>query len=373
MDYKWNTSEIEERIRYVKERLNRTHDQKEIEKLNVTLLTYLSMLDNSGTLRYTRYTNIMDKITNDSYVIKRNNETKRMENSIIASNIGEFDENYINFLLELCKNAVNNRNSYDEYILFTPQEYSNIELVNISKKFYDNLDDSEITEKANIVFNKPQNINFTTLFRTSSKDYNGINYNDYIFKESFITIKKEDTIMDILTTNHEIGHAINFAFNYDKLFENTYGGFAEVPTYTIDYLMLDFMEELGFNQEEINKLRERKENSLYNLAKYTLNMIKGRMLRSNGMEKYNNFTSEDVKNNLRLIERKNLLEIESIYIAKELYNQIKENKEEGLNKLKEFMKKPTNRSDKPDFSSIGITDEMILECSKKNNIKKKEK
>ena len=91
------------------------------------------------------------------------------------------------------------------------------------------------------------------------------------------------------------------------------------------------------------------------------------------MEKYNNFTSEDVKNNLRLIERKNLLEIESIYIAKELYNQIKENKEEGLNKLKEFMKKPTNRSDKPDFSSIGITDEMILECSKKNNIKKKEK
>lgn len=368
--YKWDIKSIKERISYVKERLTRTYDQNELNKLNVTLLSYLFMLDNSGTLKYTRYTNIMDKINHDNYAIKRRNEAKRIENKILIDNIGEMTNDYLSFLLELTKNTIKDINDDDEYIEFQTKEYSNEELINISRNFYSNLEDPDIDIKATKVFGKEENINFTTTFRQTEKDYNGLNYNDYIFKESFVTIRKENTIMDILSTNHELGHAINFSFNYDKLFENTYGGFNEVPTYTFDYLMLDYMEELGLPTEEIDKLRIRKEESLTNLANYTLTSIRSRILSEKGLAKYNNYTVDDVSNGLRMMERRNLLEVESFYIAKGLYQQIKDNKKDGIENLKLFMKTPIDRTKKPDFTFIGLSDEKIMSLSEEKNLKK---
>lgn len=60
---------------------------------------------------------------------------------------------------------------------------------------------------------------------------------------------------------------------------------------------------------------------------------------------------------------KHLLELESGVIAYGLYQQAKGSKEIGIDNLKQLMKFPLQKDKKPDFSNIGLTNEMILELS----------
>ena len=59
----WNIKDINSKKSYVTERLKNCSDPKEREMLQLSLISYLALLDNSGTLRYTGLYNTMDKIT----------------------------------------------------------------------------------------------------------------------------------------------------------------------------------------------------------------------------------------------------------------------------------------------------------------------
>jgi len=47
----WNLAEIKQKKNYVLERLKANISDEEKEKLELSLITYLSLLDNSGTVR----------------------------------------------------------------------------------------------------------------------------------------------------------------------------------------------------------------------------------------------------------------------------------------------------------------------------------
>ena len=49
----WNIEEIKTKKRKVIERLKKCNDEKEKETLSTTLASYICMLENSGTIRYT--------------------------------------------------------------------------------------------------------------------------------------------------------------------------------------------------------------------------------------------------------------------------------------------------------------------------------
>ncbi len=74
----WNIKDINSKKDYVLERLKHCSDSKEKEKLELSLITYLALLDNSGTLRYTGFYNAMDKITQNKFSAKREQENAQL-------------------------------------------------------------------------------------------------------------------------------------------------------------------------------------------------------------------------------------------------------------------------------------------------------
>ncbi len=157
-----------------------------------------------------------------------------------------------------------------------------------------------------------------------------------------------------------------------KLPSENYYGFHEVPTYTIDYLFIDYLESKGFDIQEIQKLNEKKDSYIQRLAKLTQIQIKKALIRN---KKYVEPTIEDIKKVLYPQLIKQLLELQLGVISYGLYNQIESNKIIGLDNLKKFMKKILPRTQIPDFSFIGLENQKLLELSqhigtysRKNNL-----
>ena len=82
------------------------------------------------------------------------------------------------------------------------------------------------------------------------------------------------------------------------------------------------------------------------------------------MEIIKKHTTKDIMEILNPDIVKNLLEIESGVIAFGLYQQMKENRQVGLDNLKQFMKSLIAKDKRPNFECIGLSDEKILELSK---------
>ena len=93
-----------------------------------------------------------------------------------------------------------------------------------------------------------------------------------------------NNLFDFQVLNHEVMHGVDF-YMQKKLPSENYYGFHEVPTYTIDYLFIDYLESKELDSNEIQKLRMKKDNYLQELAKLTQTQIKGALIRN---KKYQN-------------------------------------------------------------------------------------
>jgi len=356
----WNILEIRKKQKYVLQKLRSNVTKEEQEKLELSLISYISMLSNSGTL-YTKFYNFMDRITKDRFSLYRNAPYIQMEQKLVSEQIPKFDDNYLNFLITLATNIASTSN--DEQLDFIPLNLSGEDLVKISSNFYLQLGDQEIMQNAFKILGDSTSLNITNTSREGFEDFGGITYNDYIFNKSYCTMKKSNTIYDAQILNHEVMHGIDF-YMHPKIPSKNYFGFHEVPTYTIDYLMLDYLEQIGFNSNEVNKLRTQKSNYLSSLASLTLTQIKGLLIRTKGIKASLNPSINDINDCLTPQLKKQLLEIQSGVIAYGLSQQIVLNRELGLNNLKKFMKSLIPKDKRPNFESIGLTDEKLLELSK---------
>lgn len=74
----WNILEIRKKQKYVLQKLSSNVTKEEQEKLELSLISYISMLSNSGTL-YTKFYNFMDRITKDRFSLYRNAPYIQME------------------------------------------------------------------------------------------------------------------------------------------------------------------------------------------------------------------------------------------------------------------------------------------------------
>lgn len=372
----WNLKDINSKKTYITERLKNCSNPKEKEMLELSLICYLSLLDNSGTLRYTGFYNTMDKITQNRFSERREQDSAQLEMDLFFKNAPVIDDEYLQFLLNISNNILKTPPvDFDEENITTFEtDYESI--LNVSHNFYRDLGDQEILKKAEKILNDESSINVSKIARRGMADCSGLTFNDYFFGKSYINLTKKNNLFDYQVLNHEVMHGVDF-YMQDKVPSENYYGFHEVPTYTIDYLFIDYLEAKGMDINEVQKLRMQKDNYLQELAKLTQAQIKGALIRN---KKYNDSTISSIKEVLNPQLTKQLLELESGVISYGLYTQIQKNKEQGLSNLKSFMKTIIPKTKTPNFSFINLDNQMIMDLSKQigsysmsNDINKQEK
>lgn len=372
----WNLKDINSKKSYIAERLKNCSNPKEKEMLELSLICYLSLLDNSGTLRYTGFYNTMDKITQNRFSERREQDSAQLEMDLFFKNAPVIDDEYLQFLLNISNNISKTPPvDFDEENITTFEtDYESI--LNVSHNFYRDLGDQEILKKAEKILNDEFSINVSKIARRGMAECSGLTFNDYFFGKSYINLTKKNNLFDYQVLNHEVMHGVDF-YMQDKVPSENYYGFHEVPTYTIDYLFIDYLEEKGMDINEVQKLRMQKDNYLQELAKLTQVQIKRALIRN---KKYNDSTISSIKEVLNPQLIKQLLELESGVISYGLYTQIQTNKEQGLNNLKSFMKTIIPKTKTPNFSFINLDNQAIIDLSKQigaysmsNDINKQEK
>ena len=372
----WNLKDINSKKSYIAERLKNCSNPKEKEMLELSLICYLSLLDNSGTLRYTGFYNTMDKITQNRFSERREHDSAQLEMDLFFKNAPVMDDEYLQFLLNISNNISKTPPvDFDEENITTFEtDYESI--LNVSHNFYRDLGDQEILKKAEKILNDESSINVSKIARRGMAECSGLTFNDYFFGKSYINLTKKNNLFDYQILNHEVMHGVDF-YMQNKIPSENYYGFHEVPTYTIDYLFIDYLEEKGMDINEVQKLRMQKDNYLQELAKLTQVQIKGALIRN---KKYNDSTISSIKEVLNPQLTKQLLELESGVISYGLYTQIQTNKEQGLSNLKSFMKTIIPKTKTTNYSFINLYNQAIMDLSKQigaysmsNDINKQEK
>lgn len=356
----WNIKDINSKKSYVTERLKNCSDSKEREILQLSLISYLALLDNSGTLRYTGLYNAMDKITQNKFSEKREHENAQLEQDLFFKDGAVISDEYLQFLLNICNNIAETTTIDFDDRSITSFDTNYESILNMSHNFYRDLGDQEILEKAEKLLTDESSINISKIARRGMVDCSGLTFNDYLFGKSYINLTKQNNLFDYQVANHEVMHGVDF-YMQNKIPSENYYGFHEVPTYTIDYLFIDYLESKGMDINEVQKLRMQKDNYLQELAKLTQTQIKGALIRN---KKYKDSSIEDIREVLHPQLIKQLLELQSGVISYGLYNQTKIDKQQGLNNLKSFMKSIIPKTQTPDFSFIGLDNQTILDLSK---------
>lgn len=302
----------------------------------------------------------MDRITQNKFSEQREQENAQLEMDLFFKDSPVINDEYLQFLLNICDNIANTQYVDFEEETITSFETDYESILNMSHNFYRDLGDQEIFEKSKKLLNDKSSINVSKLARRGMADCSGLTFNDYMFGKSYINLTRKNNIFDYQVLNHEVMHGIDF-YMQNKIPSENYYGFHEVPTYTIDYLFIDYLESKGMDSNEIQKLRNKKDNYLQELAKLTQTQIKGALIRN---KKYQSPSIDDIREVLHPQLIKQLLELQSGVISYGLYSQTKIDRQQGLNNLKKFMKKIIPKTQTPDFSFIGLDNQTILDLSK---------
>lgn len=353
-NFTWNIDEIKQKLKYVKQRLKNETNPKEKEMLTSSLLVYINMI-NSSDVKNMKFTKVVDILTHGKFSLIKNEKYKKISDVVFGFKDYVYDDD---LLLELSQNLKADASNAEELPL-NHLELSPQQLIEISKGFYKWLGDEEIYNYACKMLDNTSHLQIeNTTYYDHYFTFSGVTYSDMLFDEVYISMSREFTLFDAQVLNHEIMHSIDFTMN-KKLPSNNYYGFHEVPTYTIDYLFFDYLEETGYDINEINKLRLQKTKYIESLASYSLFQ-----LRLNSKFDLKTQLNERLKKVMDKYIRKNLLEVQSELIARSLYSQIKDNKINGINNLKKFMRTNLPTDKVPDFSYIGISKQDLLDISK---------
>lgn len=360
--------EIKIKERYILEEISKNTDKKELEKLKHSLRTYL-VIDNLFSKDY-RLSILIDNLISKHYklTVECNNLNKKLTtiNDFVKPIISD---EYLHFLLKLVENLKSIKVIYsDDNKELSYYKFSEYKAISTSYQFYSFLDDDELIDNASVILSNSSHYEFRSKLG-DFKEITGFMVGDYYFKKSYIYCTNKNNLFTYQTFNHEIMHGINF-YMRPKLKNNLSRYFMEIPTYTIDYLFLDFLEQNNYNINDINALRRKKYDYIKNIANnISLKMsylLQLRYKRTNF--KYENFYFE-IANMLN----DNLFELLSCILAEGLYRQILVNKKQGLINLKEIMKHEFLNDMPPDFSFINLNNDKLIQISSnmmQNKIKK---
>lgn len=338
---------------------NLTDDER--RKISFSLMNITSILTENDNLLNIKLYNYIDKMLFGTLTILNGNHLQDIYDEIPIDYDIKLDDDYLYYLYQLLDNIKGNDNgfSYDEFKYTNP---SDEQIVGLSKIFYSDLGNENIKELANKIFSDSSHYGFTDLFSNESRGSLGVTAYDLVYNKPYSSIVRTGNISSFLSFNHEIMHEIDFYASQYQINDN-YSYFVEIPTFTIDFLFMDYLEDMGFDKEQVNALRRYKQgiqftrvNTLFNNCKDKLNYL--------GIKEVNKSNANILNKIFTEYFIKKLLIEESYIIAYGLYKQIKDDKEKGLNNLYKLIKYQIPNNKLPDFSFIGLPRERILELSK---------
>lgn len=360
-----NKRELEEKKKYILERLKGNNFETEEINLKSTLASIIVLEQENEKLSHVRLYNFLNTVSKGKLVLKRNNDLKDKYIDIVSKLQSPIDNDYLSFLLKLAENVSKMEIEYDEdQVELNSLKLNDEKKIELSKIFFNELKNETIKNTAHKVLSDSSHYGFTNHFSKESESIYGITVYDTVFNKPYITTQRLGNIMGLQAFNHEIMHGIDFYIGKRRFGEGYYG-FHETPTYTIDYLYLDFLEKMRFDKNQVDALRRKKLQYASSLAKYEiLGKIRTKLIHTVGIKDYKNASIEDIRNIIDDDLLKNLLELESCVIAHGLYQEIRNNERNGLSNLETVMSTLLPRNKIPDFSFIGFKQEKILEISK---------
>lgn len=361
----WDLKEIKAKKTNIINELKMCPNKSKKEKLELTLASYISILDNSGAVRYTKFYNLMDELTKGKFTLKKPSAKLVVKGENVISKYNDYmDIDYLSFLIKLSDNISKTEKVVEDFqsIIGLKFDFTNDDLINASKLFYKRLNDKEIYDAAMRIINDKTALNFTTEYTLDYKDAGGITFFDYFYNKAYCTTLRKKELFDLQVNNHEIMHGVDFYIK-PKIPTENYYGFQEVPTYLIDYLFIDYLDTLGISKTEVQKLRLKKDSYLQYLADQTNIQIKSKIVMKKGLLYLKNYTPEDAMEVITPNILRNLLEIQSGVMAYGLSKQFEENYELGIQNLKTFMKTIIPKNKRPDFSKIGLSEDKLINLS----------
>ncbi len=356
--YKFNATELHTKMISARELLNKDLTSQEREKVEMSLLAYINLLNTTVNVNLN---NFLDKITKGKYSQRQYNKAECLTstvNEILVQKIDYTTEEYLHFLLKLVDNIAT---PYLESSSYEKLNVSDDQMLEVSNSFFNYLNDAELKQYYNKIVLRPNAIAITSLIRLGNENFKGVCNYDYLNSEPYITVIKQNDINDLYILSHEMIHGIDFLMK-PKLYSETHYGFHETVTYAFEYLIADYLEKQGYEKNEIDKLRNEKVNYICGLA-YQIQMQIKHKLRAKGIDIKNGYDISDIKQILDVDLMKNLLEVQSGIMAYGFYEQILIDKNSGLDNLKRFMKSNISKDKTPDFSSFDLSNDKLLSLS----------
>ena len=190
--YRWNLDNIKEKQKYVQDRLkNDSLDDNERKKLELTLLSYYGIISNSGGIHITQIANLdILRSKGKGFSLIHNTKYKQIKEK---HSIKEFaiSDDYLSFLILICNNL---SNKYIEMGNLDKVDIAEKEIVDISRKFYESFDE-EMSDIATRALSPEKSfVNFSDTFNPAYEGAFGITFHDYLFNESYFTVKKSSTL-----------------------------------------------------------------------------------------------------------------------------------------------------------------------------------
>ncbi|MDD3340730.1 MAG: hypothetical protein PHN72_00810 [Bacilli bacterium] len=364
--YKWDVDDIRKKKAYILKRLKNVSNPLEEKKLCATLLSYHSILRNSSTIRYTWFPGILDKITkNISLQMEAKKYYPRIDN-IFSSITPKLTDEYLTFLIKICRNLAE---FPVEVRPLTPVSINDEVIIDVSRRFYESLEYDPFIKLSQKITNPDKkfiNLESKSPHVSEQRKSIGLNIKDYLFNESYCMVRRENDLYDLVALNHEVMHGIDFQLRPRMVGEEHYG-FHEIPTYAIDLVLLDYLDENGIYAEYTDEVRTNKKETTRNLAFKTFYRLQQRIEQTKNKRIFlgSDFdcTIADIREILDFSDIKDLLEIESYLIAEMIADRFKINKEMGMQTLKTLLLTPMPSDKTPSFEHIGIYPEEIIKVS----------
>ncbi len=344
----WNIKEMEKHQEALIDHYAESTDVQERKSLAFVLYQYFTMLENCGTLRYTGFYNVLSKGNLEVHT-SRQMRYERLADHAYQPYTFLRNPSYLSFVTGLLENLAGMEDRED--LPYQPINISEDYLFAFSEAFYQSLEDEEITPTALALLKDRTNYQISSRVLKGMENYGGITFHDPFFNKHYGLVTKDNSIFDLQSLNHETMHMIDGVMN-SKLQHLFNQAFPEVVTYTMDYLTYDYLENQGFNENEVSKLR-------------TNGYLYAKTFSIETLQELKKWQSESKENNpLPISLERNLLEGISIVLSYGFYEEIKKDKDQGFKKLKDFMKTDFAYDKKPDFSFVGISDEDLITYSK---------
>lgn len=351
--------EIEDKKKYIIDTLKGYNTVDAKAKLTLTLANLMALETQNEDLSNVRLYSIIDKVTNGKLTLKRNKTAGKILEGFPYKRTVTMSNDYFMYLLNIIIILKDSYNEFKSENDFKKISMSDDDKSNMARDFFRRLGSPVITNYSEKIFNDPSHFGFSNKIFDHNTNILGVTYGDFVFNKPYMSVKRFNNIRDVKILCHEVMHGICFYLGQKDLRIMNIGH-DEIASVTINNLFPDYLEEIGYDKDQIDVLRNNEKIIIASKANELLFKISGKLCEIANPPVFNDENIRKLYKSLDFGTLIDMLNMESFMVSYGLYKQIRINKELGLNNLYKVIVKKPLESDMADYSYIGLDRKTIL-------------